>query len=137
MVLCDSSPPSSQSASFPNKITILGPNNPSLHLLACRVVSSTSLDLVTQRLGFPSCQNCQSQGSCLRRSPMSTVLSKAVTHFAPQSKPQLYKSPTVGARPAGSQKSWYHSHCQPKSWDPALCHALNPVLNLQNQKHRW
>ena len=48
MVLWDTSPPSSQSAGFPNKVNIPCPNNWSPDLLACRVVSSISLDSVTQ-----------------------------------------------------------------------------------------
>ena len=47
MALCDADPPSSRSADFLNKVTIPCPNNLSLYLLACRVVSSTSLDSVT------------------------------------------------------------------------------------------
>ena len=46
MVLWDTSPPSSRSAGFLNKVTIPCPNTSSLDLLACRVVSSTSLDSV-------------------------------------------------------------------------------------------
>ena len=47
MVLWDTSPPSPRSAGFPNKVAIPCPNNSSLHWLACRVASSTSLDSVT------------------------------------------------------------------------------------------
>ena len=47
MVLWDTSPPSSLSASFLNKVTIPCPSNLSLDLLAYRVGSSMSLDLVT------------------------------------------------------------------------------------------
>lgn len=47
MALCDAGPPSSRSADFLNKVTIPCPNNLSLYLLACHVVSSTSLDSVT------------------------------------------------------------------------------------------
>ena len=50
MVLWDSSPPSSQSAGFPNKVTIPCPNNLSLDLLTCRAASSTSLESVTLRV---------------------------------------------------------------------------------------
>ena len=44
MVLCNTSPPSSQSAGFLNKVPIPFPNNSYLHLLACPEVSSMSLD---------------------------------------------------------------------------------------------
>ena len=47
MVLWDRCPPSSRSAGFPNKVSIHRPNNLSLNLLACRVASHRSLDLVT------------------------------------------------------------------------------------------
>ena len=46
MVLWDISPPSSLSSGSPNKVTIPCPNSSSLHLLACHIVSSRSLDLV-------------------------------------------------------------------------------------------
>ena len=46
LVLWDTSPSSSQSAGFLNKVTIPRPNNSSVDLLVCRVVSSTSLNLV-------------------------------------------------------------------------------------------
>ena len=46
MVLWDSSPPSSRSTGFLNKVAIYCPNNSSLDLLACRAASSTSLDWV-------------------------------------------------------------------------------------------
>ena len=47
MVLWDTSPSSSRSAGFPNKVTIPCHNNPSLKLLACCAASRTTLDLVT------------------------------------------------------------------------------------------
>ena len=47
MVLWDTSPPSSWSTGFLNKVTIPCLNTPSLDLLACCAVSSTSLDSVT------------------------------------------------------------------------------------------
>ena len=46
-VLWGTSPPSSQFAGFPNKVTIPCSSNLSLDLLACCVASSTSLDSVT------------------------------------------------------------------------------------------
>ena len=50
MALCDAGLPSSRSADFLNKVTIPCPNNLSLYLLACHVVSSMSLDSVTLSL---------------------------------------------------------------------------------------
>ena len=47
MVLWDTSPPSFQYASSLNKVGLPCPNNLSLDLLACCVVSSMSLDSVT------------------------------------------------------------------------------------------
>ena len=47
MVLWDTCPPSFQSAGFPNKVAIPCAGNWSLDLLACCVVSSMTLDLVT------------------------------------------------------------------------------------------
>ena len=47
MALCDAGPLSSRSADFLNKVAIPCPNKLSLYLLACRVVSSMSLDSVT------------------------------------------------------------------------------------------
>ena len=47
MVLWNTSPPSSRSAGFLNKVVIPCPNSLSLDLLVCRAVSSMSLDLVT------------------------------------------------------------------------------------------
>ena len=47
MVLWDTSPPSSWSAGFPNKVTIPCPNTSPLDLLACRAVSQYELGLVT------------------------------------------------------------------------------------------
>ena len=44
----DTTPPSSQSAGFPNKVTIPCPNNSFLDLLACCVAVSMSLDSVTR-----------------------------------------------------------------------------------------
>ena len=49
LVLWDTSPPSSWSAGFPNKVTILCPNSSSLDLLACHVASSMSLDSVKKK----------------------------------------------------------------------------------------
>ena len=55
MVLWDTSPSSSQSAGFPNKVAIPCPDTSSPDLLACREASSMSLDLVTlvQPAPFP------------------------------------------------------------------------------------
>ena len=50
MVLWDTSPPSSRSAGFLNKVTIPCPNISSLNLWACCAVSSMSLELVTTLL---------------------------------------------------------------------------------------
>ena len=47
MVLWDTSPPSSRSSGFLNKVAIPYPSNSSLDLLACCAVSSMSLDSVT------------------------------------------------------------------------------------------
>ena len=47
MVLWDTSPQSSRSAGFLNKVAIPCPNNSSLNLLACRAMSSMSLAWVT------------------------------------------------------------------------------------------
>ena len=47
MVLWDTSPPSSWSAGFLNKVTIPCSNTSSLNLLACRVTSSMNFDSVT------------------------------------------------------------------------------------------
>ena len=47
LVLWDTSPPSSQSTDFSNKICIPCPNNFSLNLLASHAASSMNLDLVT------------------------------------------------------------------------------------------
>ena len=52
MVLCDASALSSWSDSFLNKVTILCPNNSSLHLLVCRVASSMNLDSVITSFGI-------------------------------------------------------------------------------------
>ena len=52
MVLWDTSPASPQSAGFPKKVANPCPNNLFLDLLACGVVSSISLDLVTLLLLF-------------------------------------------------------------------------------------
>lgn len=46
MVLWDTSPSSSGSAGFLNKVNIPYPNNFSLNLLACSVVSSMTIDLI-------------------------------------------------------------------------------------------
>lgn len=57
MVLWDTGPPSSGSAGFLNRVTIPCPNNLSLSLLACHVVSTMNLVLVTFYLwlsGFKS-----------------------------------------------------------------------------------
>ena len=54
MVLWGSSPPSSQSADFLNKVTIVCPNTSPLDLLACHLVSSRSLHWLTQPPGQPS-----------------------------------------------------------------------------------
>ena len=51
MVLWDTSPPSSRSAGFPNKVAIPYPNTSSLDLSACRVASGMSLDSVTRGRG--------------------------------------------------------------------------------------
>ena len=48
MVLQDTSPPSSQSAGLLNKVAIPCPSNSSLNLLACRAVSSMTLNSVTE-----------------------------------------------------------------------------------------
>ena len=62
MVLWDTSTPSFQSAGFPNKHTIPCSSASSLDLLACHVVSSRSLDLVTfflqTCLRWPYCELC-------------------------------------------------------------------------------
>ena len=47
VVLWEMSPPSSQSAGFPNKVAIPCLSNSSLHLLACCAGSNISSDLVT------------------------------------------------------------------------------------------
>ena len=53
MVLWDTSSPSAGSAGFLNKVTIPGPSNPSVHLLAWCAVSSMNLDLVTELAAAP------------------------------------------------------------------------------------
>ena len=57
MVLWDTSPPSSPSAGFLNKVAILCPNNLSLDLLACREASSTSLDFGLGNTNNPETQH--------------------------------------------------------------------------------
>ena len=47
MLLWHMSPPSSWSANFLNKVTVIYPNNSSFNLLACHVASSMNLDSVT------------------------------------------------------------------------------------------
>ena len=60
MVLWDTSPPSSQSAGFPNKVVIPVEflNNLSLDLLACRAMSSMSLGLGNKKeISLAACEN--------------------------------------------------------------------------------
>lgn len=67
MVLWDTSPSSSPSAGFPNKVAIPCPNTPSLDLLVCCAVSSTRLDLV---IGPPTCSWTLHTSTTLAFSPL-------------------------------------------------------------------
>ena len=73
MVLWDTSPPSSWSAGFPNKVAISCPNSLSLDLLARLVASSTSLDLVTV-LSVPHLPLIQLSSSLLPQSSPEMTL---------------------------------------------------------------
>ena len=52
MVLWNTSSPSSPSAGFPDKVSVLCPSNSCLDQLACHSVSSMSLDLVTKPYAY-------------------------------------------------------------------------------------
>ena len=73
MVLWDTSPPSSWSAGFSNKVAISCPNSLSLDLLARLVASSTSLDLVTV-LSVPHLPLIQLSSSLLPQSSPEMTL---------------------------------------------------------------
>ena len=66
MVLRDTSSPSSWSADFSNKVTILCPSNLSINSLTCPAASSISLDSVTISTQNPHCWYGRGQGQALQ-----------------------------------------------------------------------